>query len=114
MRSVVPPPDGSSLQICVGCSETISGGPVVSFGDALFHLNWYVCDPLIETKTHSHYYSFACAKCHQLVDCQSNLLFLADGRPVCEDCSYVCKRCHQGIGQEAIMTGIVSLPRSYT
>ncbi|KAI8330427.1 hypothetical protein BC941DRAFT_440463 [Chlamydoabsidia padenii] len=87
MRSALPS-DQSLPFSCVGCSKPINGGSVVSFGEALFHLN-----------------CFSCAKCHQPVDHQSDLLFLTDGRPVCEDCSYVCKRCHRGIGEEAIMTG---------
>ncbi|CAO3587359.1 unnamed protein product [Absidia cylindrospora] len=78
----------SSHHVCTGCSAPISGGSVVSFGEALFHLH-----------------CFSCAKCQQKLDCQSNLLLLTDGRPVCEDCSYVCKRCGHVIGEEAIMTG---------
>lgn len=49
--------------------------------------------------------SFTCAKCSLPVDCTSKLLLLADGRPVCENCSYVCVACKQTIRDEAVMTG---------
>ncbi|CAO3599765.1 unnamed protein product [Absidia cylindrospora] len=77
-----------SLHFCIGCSGPIQGGSVVSFDEALFHLD-----------------CFSCSKCHQQMNCQSNVLLLTNGRPVCEDCSYVCKQCGLGIDQEAIMTG---------
>ena len=46
-----------------------------------------------------------CAKCSEPVDCESNLLLLTNGRPVCESCSYCCNACKQIIRDEAIMTG---------
>lgn len=46
-----------------------------------------------------------CAKCSEPVDCESNLLLLTNGRPVCESCSYCCNACKQVIRDEAIMTG---------
>ncbi|CEP16580.1 hypothetical protein [Parasitella parasitica] len=49
--------------------------------------------------------SFICAKCSDPVDCESNLLLLTNGRPVCESCSYCCNACKQVIRDEAIMTG---------
>lgn len=49
--------------------------------------------------------SFICAKCAEPVDCESNLLLLTNGRPVCESCSYCCNACKQVIRDEAIMTG---------
>lgn len=50
-------------------------------------------------------HSFRCAKCGKPADCESNLLILTDGRPVCEACSYTCALCKQLIRDEAIMTG---------
>lgn len=50
--------------------------------------------------------SFICAKCAEPVDCESNLLLLTNGRPVCESCSYCCNACKQVIRDEAIMTGL--------
>ena len=46
-----------------------------------------------------------CAKCHSLVEHDTNLLLLADGSPVCENCSYVCSSCGKSISNEAIVTG---------
>ncbi|ORZ26134.1 hypothetical protein BCR42DRAFT_364789 [Absidia repens] len=77
-----------SLHFCISCSDPIQGGSIVSFDEAHFHLD-----------------CFSCSKCHQQMNGQSNVLLLTNGRPVCEDCSYVCKQCGLGIDQEAIMTG---------
>ncbi|KAH8553365.1 hypothetical protein BGW37DRAFT_422657 [Umbelopsis sp. PMI_123] len=74
--------------ICMGCNKVIEEGSVVAFGESLFHLECFVC-----------------AKCSSPVDCESNLLLLTDGRPVCENCSYSCHICKQTIRDEAIMTG---------
>ncbi|KAI9319641.1 hypothetical protein BX666DRAFT_1853030 [Dichotomocladium elegans] len=74
--------------MCIGCKKDIEEGSVIAFGDALFHLD-----------------CFHCAKCSRPVDCSSNLLLLTDGRPICEDCSYVCVACKQAIRDEAVMTG---------
>lgn len=49
--------------------------------------------------------SFICTKCSQAVDCESNLLLLSNGKPVCENCSYSCNVCKLVIKDEAIMTG---------
>ncbi|GAA5863704.1 hypothetical protein JCM3774_001219 [Rhodotorula dairenensis] len=57
---------------------------VVSFGQYLFH---------------------RCAKCHSLVEHNTNLLLLSDGSPVCEKCSYTCTICQKPIHNEAIVTG---------
>ncbi|KAI8877893.1 RhoGAP-domain-containing protein [Backusella circina FSU 941] len=73
---------------CTGCSELIDEGSVIAFGDSLFHLKCFIC-----------------AKCSEQVDCESNLLLLTNGRPVCESCSYCCNACKQVIRDEAIMTG---------
>ncbi|KAI8140984.1 hypothetical protein BJV82DRAFT_184579 [Fennellomyces sp. T-0311] len=74
--------------VCIGCRNNIEEGSVIAFGDALFHLD-----------------CFNCAKCALPVDCNSKLLLLADGRPVCENCSYICVACKQAIRDEAVMTG---------
>ncbi|KAI8340119.1 hypothetical protein BC941DRAFT_419438 [Chlamydoabsidia padenii] len=73
---------------CHGCSQPIDDGSVVQFGEGIWH---FEC--------------FRCSKCHDLVECYSNLLLLRDGSPVCEKCSYSCYICHQVIKDEAIMTG---------
>ncbi|KAF9954454.1 hypothetical protein BGZ72_004591 [Mortierella alpina] len=49
--------------------------------------------------------SFRCAKCKNRVECDSNLLLLSDGSPICEQCSYNCNSCRRPILDEAIMTG---------
>ncbi|KAI8582778.1 hypothetical protein K450DRAFT_226868 [Umbelopsis ramanniana AG] len=82
------PEDQGPEAICMGCTNVIEEGSVVAFGESLFHLECFVC-----------------AKCSSPVDCESNLLLLTDGRPVCENCSYNCHICKQTIRDEAIMTG---------
>ncbi|KDQ15273.1 hypothetical protein BOTBODRAFT_31930 [Botryobasidium botryosum FD-172 SS1] len=77
--------------ICGGCKNPIeseSGGVVVSFGSALWHVE-----------------CFQCAKCSNRVTADTNLLLLSDGSPVCTNCSYHCSVCKQTILDEAIMTG---------
>lgn len=49
-----------------------------------------------------------CAKCHNLVEHDTNLLLLSDGNPVCENCSYICSVCQKPIQNEAIVTGAAS------
>ncbi|GAA5988140.1 hypothetical protein JCM11641_003608 [Rhodosporidiobolus odoratus] len=66
-----------------GLDETLDN-TVVSFGKYLFH---------------------RCAKCHNLVEHNTNLLLLSDGSPVCENCSYICSVCQKPIHNEAIVTG---------
>ncbi|KAI8640782.1 hypothetical protein BD408DRAFT_419236 [Parasitella parasitica] len=73
---------------CTGCHLIIEEGSVIAFGDSIFHLKCFIC-----------------AKCSDPVDCESNLLLLTNGRPVCESCSYCCNACKQVIRDEAIMTG---------
>lgn len=76
---------------CGGCGKTLesaSGGVVVAFGNALWHVE-----------------CFRCAKCHNTVSADTNLLLLADGSPVCQSCSYSCHVCRNPILDEAIMTG---------
>ncbi|KAI8140863.1 hypothetical protein BJV82DRAFT_193392 [Fennellomyces sp. T-0311] len=80
--------DGAYGPACSGCNNNIEEGSVIAFGDALFHLQ-----------------CFKCAKCCRPANCESNLLLLSDGRPVCEGCSYNCYVCKQVIRDEAIMTG---------
>ncbi|KAG8743250.1 hypothetical protein FRC10_012294 [Ceratobasidium sp. 414] len=76
---------------CGGCQKTLesaSGGVVVAFGNALWHVD-----------------CFRCAKCRTTVSADTNLLLLADGSPVCQSCSYSCHVCNNPILDEAIMTG---------
>ncbi|GAA5906334.1 hypothetical protein JCM5296_003173 [Sporobolomyces johnsonii] len=87
-----PPPDGSTTPggdpiVCNACKqglEETQDNTVVSFGKYLFH---------------------RCAKCHNLVEHDTNLLLLSDGSPVCENCSYICSVCQKPIHNEAIVTG---------
>jgi hypothetical protein len=94
---------------CQGCSKSIEEGAVVAFGEALFHVNWYISVHHVskKKKTAINLFknSFVCAKCKERVNNQTNLLLLDDGRPVCDNCSYNCVLCHQVIRDEAIMTG---------
>ncbi|KZV71600.1 hypothetical protein PENSPDRAFT_734076 [Peniophora sp. CONT] len=85
-------PDASTEEeVCPGCQLSVideNGGVVVSFGSSLFHV---AC--------------FKCAKCHDTVTADTNLLLLSDGNCVCTNCSYLCSSCHFPILDEAIMTG---------
>ncbi|KIP11643.1 hypothetical protein PHLGIDRAFT_63457 [Phlebiopsis gigantea 11061_1 CR5-6] len=87
-------PDPSVLgenRTCPGCKNSVvteNGGVVVAFGQSYFHID-----------------CFKCAKCHQQVTADTNLLLLSDGSPVCANCSYCCNVCGQPILDEAIMTG---------
>ncbi|GAA5939549.1 uncharacterized protein JCM15063_006212 [Sporobolomyces koalae] len=76
--------------VCNACKqglEETQDNTVVSFGKYLFHVD---C---------------RCAKCHNLVEHDTNLLLLSDGSPVCENCSYICSVCSKPIHNEAIVTG---------
>ncbi|KAG0077963.1 hypothetical protein BGZ90_006195 [Linnemannia elongata] len=74
--------------VCLGCHRSIEEGSVVAFGEGLWHVQ-----------------CFRCAKCKNRVECDSNLLLLSDGSPICEQCSYNCNSCRRPILDEAIMTG---------
>ena len=60
---------------------------------------------LLHSQSFFHVDCFKCAKCHERVTADTNLLLLSDGQPVCSNCSYKCSVCHQPILDEAIMTG---------
>ncbi|EKM54604.1 uncharacterized protein PHACADRAFT_258574 [Phanerochaete carnosa HHB-10118-sp] len=78
-------------RFCPGCKQSVvteNGGVVVAFGQSYFHID-----------------CFRCAKCHEQVTADTNLLLLSDGSPVCANCSYCCNVCGQPILDEAIMTG---------
>ncbi|KAI0256026.1 hypothetical protein BJV78DRAFT_433609 [Lactifluus subvellereus] len=78
-------------KVCPGCHLTLMDdrdGVAVAFGQSFFHVD-----------------CFKCAKCHDKVTADTNLLLLSDGQPVCSNCSYSCSLCHQPILDEAIMTG---------
>ncbi len=61
--------------------------------------------PLYYRQSFFHIDCFKCAKCHDRVTADTNLLLLSDGQPVCSNCSYSCSVCHEPILDEAIMTG---------
>ncbi|CDZ98300.1 Chimaerin and related Rho GTPase activating proteins [Phaffia rhodozyma] len=78
---------------CGGCKrfvgpQEVAPGTLITFGDSLFHLD-----------------CFRCVKCQNRVTEDTNLLLLADGSPVCTNCSYQCYVCKLLIMDEAIMTG---------
>ncbi|KAF8744948.1 hypothetical protein AX14_012772 [Amanita brunnescens Koide BX004] len=77
--------------LCPGCGTSAireEGGLVVAFGQSFFHVD-----------------CFRCAKCHEKVTADTNLLLLSDGSPVCANCTYCCTICQQAIHDEAIMAG---------
>ncbi|KAJ2747332.1 Rho-type gtpase-activating protein [Coemansia sp. BCRC 34301] len=47
---------------------------------------------------------FQCTTCNKVIEFDSNLLFLADGKPICPECSYCCSLCKKPIFDEAIVT----------
>ena len=51
----------------------------------------------IRIRHYAHNASFQCAKCGTLVDHDSNLLLLSNGKPICENCSYNCRVCDKKI-----------------
>ncbi|KAI0317192.1 hypothetical protein OF83DRAFT_1059040 [Amylostereum chailletii] len=85
------PDSGAENKVCPGCQQSVmneNGGVVIAFGQSFFHVE-----------------CFKCAKCHDTVTADTNLLLLSDGQPVCSNCSYSCSVCHLPILDEAIMTG---------
>ncbi|OMJ15025.1 putative Rho-type GTPase-activating protein 3 [Smittium culicis] len=72
---------------CWGCSKVIEKGNAIQFADGVWHLE-----------------CFKCTSCKKLISFDSNLLFLADGKPICSDCSYSCSLCKKQIFDEAIVT----------
>ncbi|KAI0044212.1 RhoGAP-domain-containing protein [Auriscalpium vulgare] len=85
------PSSPAENKLCPGCQLTVmneNGGVVIAFGSSFFHVD-----------------CFKCAKCHDKVTADTNLLLLSDGQPVCSNCSYSCSVCRLPILDEAIMTG---------
>ncbi|KAJ2416088.1 Rho-type gtpase-activating protein [Coemansia sp. RSA 2530] len=65
---------------CWGCQNAIDGGSAIQFADGVWHID---C---------------------KIIEFDSNLLFLADGKPICPECSYCCSLCKKPIFDEAIVT----------
>ncbi|KAJ1957954.1 Rho-type gtpase-activating protein, partial [Dipsacomyces acuminosporus] len=72
---------------CWGCSKPIDGGSAIQFADGVWHID-----------------CFQCTTCGKVIEFDSNLLFLADGKPICPECSYCCSLCKKPIFDEAIVT----------
>ncbi|KAJ2618122.1 Rho-type gtpase-activating protein [Coemansia sp. RSA 1365] len=82
--------DGSLLNSppkCWGCQKPIDGGSAIQFADGVWHID-----------------CFQCTTCSKVIEFDSNLLFLADGKPICPECSYCCSLCKKPIFDEAIVT----------
>ncbi|OLY81063.1 N-chimaerin [Smittium mucronatum] len=77
---------------CSGCQKVIEKGNAIQFADGVWHLE-----------------CFKCTSCKKLINFDSNLLFLADGKPICSDCSYSCSLCKKQIFDEAIVTVLTFL-----
>ncbi|KDQ15274.1 hypothetical protein BOTBODRAFT_65631 [Botryobasidium botryosum FD-172 SS1] len=81
----------TSHPVCGGCDnvmESETGGTVISFGSALWHIE-----------------CFRCAECGNRITADADLRILANGSPVCANCTYHCGACNQKISDDAIMTG---------
>ncbi|KAJ1734761.1 Rho-type gtpase-activating protein [Coemansia biformis] len=72
---------------CWGCQNPIDGGSAIQFADGVWHIE-----------------CFQCTTCSKVIEFDSNLLFLADGKPICPECSYCCSLCKKPIFDEAIVT----------
>ncbi|KAJ1797889.1 Rho-type gtpase-activating protein [Coemansia sp. RSA 2399] len=72
---------------CWGCQNPIDGGSAIQFADGVWHID-----------------CFQCTTCGKVIEFDSNLLFLADGKPICPECSYCCSLCKKPIFDEAIVT----------
>ncbi|KAJ2087768.1 Rho-type gtpase-activating protein [Coemansia sp. RSA 986] len=72
---------------CWGCQKPIDGGSAIQFADGVWHIE-----------------CFQCTTCGKVIEFDSNLLFLADGKPICPECSYCCSLCKKPIFDEAIVT----------
>ncbi|KAJ1816117.1 Rho-type gtpase-activating protein [Coemansia sp. RSA 2598] len=72
---------------CWGCHKPIDGGSAIQFADGVWHID-----------------CFQCTTCSKVIEFDSNLLFLADGKPICPECSYCCSLCKKPIFDEAIVT----------
>ncbi|KAJ2669264.1 Rho-type gtpase-activating protein [Coemansia spiralis] len=72
---------------CWGCHKPIDGGSAIQFADGVWHID-----------------CFQCTTCAKVIEFDSNLLFLADGKPICPECSYCCSLCKKPIFDEAIVT----------
>ncbi|KAJ2492818.1 Rho-type gtpase-activating protein [Coemansia sp. RSA 2050] len=72
---------------CWGCRNAIDGGSAIQFADGVWHIE-----------------CFKCTTCNKIIEFDSNLLFLADGKPICPECSYCCSLCKKPIFDEAIVT----------
>ncbi|KZO95564.1 RhoGAP-domain-containing protein [Calocera viscosa TUFC12733] len=78
-------------QPCFGCGNAIDAdqhGLVIALRDSLWHMDCFVC-----------------STCKKKVHPDMTLLILADGSPVCMDCTYQCAACGLPIQDEAVMTG---------
>ncbi|PFH46386.1 hypothetical protein AMATHDRAFT_7881 [Amanita thiersii Skay4041] len=102
--------------LCPGCYTSAireEGGLVVAFGYAFPQIHQArEFNPLtgqefffVYSQSFFHVECFKCAKCHEKVTADTNLLLLSDGSPVCANCTYCCTICHQAINDEAIMAG---------
>ncbi|KAJ1919242.1 Rho-type gtpase-activating protein [Mycoemilia scoparia] len=72
---------------CSGCLKGLEGGKAIRFADGVWHIE-----------------CFRCSNCDNLIQSDASLLFLAEGKPICQDCSYCCSLCKQLIYDEAIFT----------
>ncbi|PVU99908.1 hypothetical protein BB559_000291 [Furculomyces boomerangus] len=81
------PIDPSEFPTCWGCSKLIEDGKAIQFSEGVWHLE-----------------CFKCTTCSKLINLDSSILFLADGKPICSECSYSCSLCSKPIYDEAIVT----------
>jgi Rho-type GTPase-activating protein 1/2 len=114
--SVLPDPaPPAETKTCPGCQQAVmdengrllsrSGEPFPSLSSSAISQSRPRTLPIVlPSQSFFHVDCFKCAKCHDRVTTDTNLLLLSDGQPVYSNCSYNCSVCHQPILDNAIMT----------
>ncbi|RMZ88124.1 hypothetical protein DV736_g4642, partial [Chaetothyriales sp. CBS 134916] len=73
---------------CKGCGEILEEGRAFELAGNRWHID-----------------CFRCNTCNTLLDSDANLLLLADGSLICNNCTYSCSSCGNKIEDLAILTG---------
>lgn len=80
--------DDDVVYPCKGCGEILEEGKAFELANNRWHID-----------------CFRCNTCGTLLDSDANLLLLADGSLICNQCTYSCTACGNKIEDLAILTG---------